>query len=279
MASTAPATSNPSPAPWKSLFNEHISKMKSPEFVLGTLDSAPEGSPTPFVPRVRYCIFRGFWAELPENKHNDAERNPRVYESDCPTFTTDVRMEKVGQIFASAGHAEKNDQTQGSGGGGPVEAVYWITETGTQWRIKGRAYVIADDIEGTESSGVRTVKSEVGKRMKFLAEPEKERNWSWQKELTGFFGNQSPGIKGSFKNPPPGQSTTKPYDKNNLELGSKTDDLHDLVARQNFRLVVIVPDSVEQTDLSDPAKSRRLRYTFDESTQANAGWRTEELWP
>jgi pyridoxamine 5'-phosphate oxidase len=40
-----------------------------------------------------------------------------------------------------------------------------------------------------------------------------------------------------------------------------------------------VPDSVEQTDLSDPEKARRFRYTFDESTKANAGWRTEELWP
>lgn len=171
--------------------------MKSPEFVLGTLDKAPSGSPTPYVPRVRYCIHRGFWAELPENKHNDAERNPHVYESDCPTFTTDVRMEKVGQIFAtSAGHAESSEQVQGSGGGGPVEAVYWNADTGTQWRIKGRAFVIADDIEGSEeSSGVRTVKSELGKRMRVVNEG-KQGEFSWQREIRGFFGNQSPGIKG-----------------------------------------------------------------------------------
>jgi pyridoxamine 5'-phosphate oxidase len=200
MSTTAPSASVLPPAPWKQLFNEHISKMKSPEFVLGTLDAAPKGSPTPYVPRVRYCIFRGFWAELPENKHNNAERNPKIFASDCPTFTTDVRMEKVGQIFAtSAGHAESREQVQGSGGGGPVEAVYWVKETGTQWRIKGRAYVVADDIEeAEESSGVRTVKSEVGKRMRVLEEG-KEGDWSWQRELTGFFGNQSPGIKGILK--------------------------------------------------------------------------------
>ena len=200
MSSTAPAASDLPQAPWKALFNEHLSKMKSPEFVLGTLDKATKGAPVPYVPRVRFCIFRGFWAELPENKHNDAARNPQTYESDCPTFTTDVRMEKVGQIFAtSAGHAESNEQIQGSGGGGPVEAVYWISETGTQWRIKGRAYVIADDIEDDEeSSGVRTVKSEVGKRMRVVSEPGQEDEWSWQKELTGFFGNQSPGIKGTI---------------------------------------------------------------------------------
>jgi pyridoxamine 5'-phosphate oxidase len=200
MSTTARSAAVLPPAPWKQLFNDHISKMKSPEFVLGTLDAASKDSPTPYVPRVRYCIFRGFWAELPENKHNDAERNAQIFASDCPTFTTDVRMEKVGQIFAtSAGHAESREQIQGSGGGGPVEAVYWITETGTQWRIKGRAYVIADDIEGEEeSSGVRTVKSEVGKRMRVLEEG-KEGDWSWQRELTGFFGNQSPGIKGTSK--------------------------------------------------------------------------------
>lgn len=87
-------------------------------------------------------------------------------------------------------------------------------------------------------------------------------------------------IAGSFKNPPPGQPVTAPFDKERLQLGSKADDLHDEVARKNFRLVVIVPDVVEQTDLSDPEKARRFRYTWDgETARHNAGWRTEELWP
>jgi len=134
---------------------------------------------------------------LPKNDHNDAEKNPRVYESDLPTFTTDVRMEKVGQIFGTGpGHAESSEQTQGSGGGGPVEMVVWNADIGTQWRITGKAYVVAQDIEGAEeSSGVRTVKSEVGKRMRIVDET-KEKEWSWTRELTAIFGNQSPGIKG-----------------------------------------------------------------------------------
>ena len=137
------------------------------------------------------------WAELPENKHNDAPMNERVYESDMPTFTSDVRMRKIPQIFASgAGHGNE-DQSQGSGGGGPVEAVFWISEVGTQWRFKGTAFVVGQDIEGDgkESSGVRTVKSEVGSRMRIVKEGE-EHNWSWNRELTAHFGNCSPGMRG-----------------------------------------------------------------------------------
>lgn len=77
------------------------------------------------------------WAELPENKHNDAPRNEQVFESDMLTLTTDVRMAKVPEIFASgAGHGSVG-QSQGSGGGGPVEAVFWVKEVGTQWRFRG----------------------------------------------------------------------------------------------------------------------------------------------
>ncbi|KAF2272995.1 uncharacterized protein EI97DRAFT_384598 [Westerdykella ornata] len=282
MAHTAPTASVLPPAPWKSLFKQHVSKMKTPQFVFSTLDVAPPGAPAPYVPRARYCIFRGFWTELLENPHSKAPRNPKVYESDLPMFTTDVRMEKVGQIFRTgAGHADKKEQTQGSGGGGPVEAVWWCEESGTQWRIKGRAFVVAKDVEGNEeSSGVRTLKSEVGKRMRIVDES-REKEWSWARELTAIFDAQSPVIQGSFKAPPPGQPVQAPYDSENLQLGATVSDPEDPIARQNFRVVIIVPDSVEQINLSDPATARRYRYTFDESgdTRANAGWKTEELWP
>ena len=187
------------PAPWKSLFLEHLAKMPSPEFIFSTVTPAPKGSPVPYVPRLRYCIYRGMWGELPENKHNDAPMNERVYESELPTFTSDVRMRKIPEIFASsAGHGDES-QSQGSGGGGPVEAVWWIKEVGTQWRIKGTAFVVAGDIEGEgeESSGVRTVKSEIGERMRVVKEGG-EKDWSWEKELTAHFGNCSPGMRGEL---------------------------------------------------------------------------------
>lgn len=142
------------------------------------------------------------WGELPENKHykDSWPKNKRVYESDMITLTTDVRMAKVPEIFASShGHGEVS-QSQGSGGGGPVEAVFWVKETMTQWRLRGEAYVVGRDIEGDgeESSGVRTVKSKVGERMRVVSEEGKE-GWSWGTELTAHFGNLSPGMRGSFK--------------------------------------------------------------------------------
>ena len=176
--------------------------MYSPEFVLSTLTAAPKGSPTPYLPRARYCIYRGMWGELPENKHNDAPMNERIYESEMPTFTSDVRMEKIPEIFASGPGKGAVEQSQGSGGGGPVEAVWWIKgDVMTQWRIRGTAWVVARDIEGgEESSGVRTVKSEVGGRMRIVDGGNgKESSWSWAKELTAHFGNCSPGMRGESR--------------------------------------------------------------------------------
>ena len=62
------------------------------------------------------------------------------------------------------------------------------------------------------------------------------------------------------------------------------DDLHDPVARENFRVVVIKPEEVEQLDISDPVTARRWKYTFveEEKGQEAVGkgeWKTEELWP
>ncbi|KAI9876398.1 MAG: hypothetical protein M1830_006296 [Pleopsidium flavum] len=281
---THSSSSTGTTAPWKPLLLTHLSKMPSPEFVLSSLHPAPPGSPTPYLPRVRYCIFRGMWAELPENKHNEAPMNERVYETEMPTFTSDVRMEKIPEIFASSAGHGKRAQSQGSGGGGPVEAAFWIKEVMTQWRIKGEAFVVGDDVEGgrEESSGVRTVKSEVGSRMRVVQEG-KEKDWSWAKEYTSHFGNLNPGMRGSFKNPPPGTPVSQsPQDKDH-SLGQKVTDLHDPIAYANFRVVIIKPEVVEQLDLSDPSQARRWKFTFvgekgqDEETIGE--WKKEELWP
>ncbi|RAL65668.1 hypothetical protein DID88_005339 [Monilinia fructigena] len=193
-------------------------------------------------------------------------------------------MEKVPQIFASSqGHGEV-EQSQGSGGGGPVEAVFWVKEAMTQWRFKGEAYIVGQDIEGSgqESSGTRTVKMKIGERMRVVKEDGKG-DWSWAKEITAHFGNISPGMRGSFKNPIPGTAVSQPPNDPNWSLGQKVSDLNDEVARKNFRVVIIKPIEVEQLDLSVPDGARRWRFTYvgpNRDDGENIGeWNKEELWP
>lgn len=289
MSTQATTPASVGPALWRPLFLNHLSKMDSPEFVFTSLHPAEDkNSPVPYVPRARTCIYRGMWAELPPNKHNEAPQNDRVFESDLLTFTTDVRMAKVPEIFASSQGHGKVSQSQGSGGGGPVEAVFWVKEAMTQWRFRGEAYIIGEDIEGSgeESSGTRTVKTKVGERMRVVDEKEKA-TWSWEREVTAHFGNLNPGMRGSFKNPVPGSAVSIPPADKNLSLGQKVMDLHDETARRNFRIVIIRPDEVEQLDLSEPDKARRWKFTYigpGESYPGSSGedigeWKKEELWP
>ncbi|TAQ84060.1 hypothetical protein B7494_g7615 [Chlorociboria aeruginascens] len=262
--------------------------MESPEFVFTSLHPSEENASTPYVPRARYCVYRGMWAELPVNKHNKAPQNPQVYSSDLLTFTSDVRMAKIPEIFSSSpGHGDVS-QSQGSGGGGPVEAVFWCKDVMTQWRFKGVAYIIGQDIEGSgeESSGVRTVKSKIGERMRVVNE-EGEDSWSWEREATAHFGNLSPEMRGTFKNPVPGSPISIPPSDKGLALGQKVEGYEDKLARKSFRVVIIRPDEVEQLDLTVPDKARRWRFTYVCSNGGSSGqkgehieeWTKEELWP
>ncbi|KAI9894733.1 MAG: hypothetical protein M1814_002090 [Vezdaea aestivalis] len=221
-------------APWKATFESHISKQPSPEFMLATVTS--EGDP-----RLRTLIYRGMWCALPPNKHNDAPKNPQVYETNMPVFTTDVRMEKAGQIEAT---------------GGKVEAMWWITETKTQWRIKGKAFVIGAKGEHEES-----VRKEVLKKMKVTGNG-LEKDWDWEREFTGHFGNLSPMMKGSFKNPPCGSPKSEVKETPEFHQGQKIMDLEDPIARSNFRVVTIDPLEVEQLDLTEGQPAQRYIYRY-----------------
>lgn len=278
-------------APWRRLFLSHLSQMDSPEFVFSTLSPAdPEESATPYVPRARFCIFRGMWGELPANSHNDAPKNEANYNSDLPTLTTDVRMDKIPEIFASSiGNGDSSQtESQGCGGGGAVEAVFWAKEAMTQWRFRGKAYVVGPGIEGPgeDPIAVRMVKREIGKRMRVVKEAGRE-SWSWATELTAHFGNLSPQMRGTFKNPPPGGPISIPPSDKALKLGQKVDDLGDADARKNFRVIIIKPEEVERVDLSNPARVQRWKFTYVspktghlDQRRPNAGeWKTEELWP
>lgn len=181
----------------------------------------------------------------------------------------------------------------GTGGGGPVEAIYWVKDTMTQWRIRGKGWLVsADDVEDTkdaQNSGTVTVKAEVGRYMRPKGDHETQNSdWSWKTEVDNHFENLSPGMRGSFKNPPPGQpkANGKAEDE---ELGQKGGHLEDdAQARKNFRVAIITPEEVERLDLSDPEKAKRWLFTLskefggpggDENSTPNKEWNEVETWP
>lgn len=189
--------------PWKAAFLEDIAQMQGREFAFASLHHISPGMESsskrpPFVPHARFCAFRCFWAELPNNPSNPAVRNKSTFVSDLPTFTTDVRTNKLRELFSGSNESQNDegDDVEASGGGGMCEAVWWATSRLKQWRIKGRAFVIAPDIEG-HSDAAEIVKRELGYRMRVVREAE-VKDWSWKRELTAHFGNLSPIMRGMF---------------------------------------------------------------------------------
>ncbi|KAK1580152.1 uncharacterized protein LY79DRAFT_562465 [Colletotrichum navitas] len=113
-------------------------------------------------------------------------------------------------------------------------------------------------------------------------------DWSFAREVTAHFGNLSPAMRGTFRNPEPGTSRKANPADGDHALGHKVEDLHDEVARANFRVVVIVPTEVDETDLSDPEDPRRWLYRFvgasadarpTDGAERSNGWEKIELWP
>lgn len=265
--------------------------MDQPAFTFTSLHASPAGTR----PRGRTCIYRGLWTQLPPNEKNNATRNPSgVYESDLPVLTTDARMAKVPEVLSpstsSSARSDDNGDATGSGGGGPVEAMWWCVPTQTQWRIRGRAWVLAPgDVRADGSPGARAARAALERRMRSVSGGGgAEGAWDWERELVGHFGNLSPGMRGSFKNPSPGTPRANAPGEGE-GLGQKVGDelLEDEVARTNFRVVVIVPEEVDLVDLSDPADQRRWLYTYvgAGATATRAGaviegeWEKVELWP
>lgn len=107
--------------------------------------------------------------------------NPHVYESDMLGFTTDARMEKLPQL-ESSGHA--------------VEAIFWLKELMTQWRVKGRAFAIGDP-RGEEGEKEKTSRREIkkGLRVKDNADGDVGQ-WTWDNAVTKYFANHSPIMRG-----------------------------------------------------------------------------------
>lgn len=262
-----------SETPWRADFLDHIGQLPSPAFSLSSLHRLSDASHA-VVPRCRTVIFRGMWAYLPDNPKNPAPRNPLSLQTDLPVITTDVRMEKITELLGSASSSSQDASSPASGPGGPVEAVFWVPQTMTQWRIQGHTYVVGPDIESDAAAPVRAA---VGQHMQRSNPDVDLSSWSWTKELTAHFGNLSPGMRGSFRNPAPGTPITQePGD--GLGLGQEVHDLEDAVARGNFRVIIIVPEAVDRVDLSDPKRARRWNYQVV-ADGPEPGWKSTELWP
>lgn len=284
------ATSAPQLAPWRETFLSHLEKLKSPSFTLSTLHPIGPSSSSAFngfnfTPRARTVIYRGMWASLPVNPKNTAELNPEgVYESDLLTITSDARMEKIPELFKSQA-SEKQDKDAQSGQGGPFEAVFWIEETNTQWRIRGNALVVGPDIDSPSAGPTREALQHhmrpVSSSSSSSSNPQPP--FSFARELTAHFGNLSPGMRGSFRNPPPGTPLnsipTEELKKSGLVLGQKVAELDDEVARKNFRVVVLVAEEVDRVDLTNPDEGKRWNYKLEDGGRETKTWAVTELWP
>lgn len=90
-------------------------------------------------------------------------------------------------------------------------------------------------------------------------------------------------FSGSFKGPDPGTPCKKSHDNkqpddSELKLGEKVEDLHDPLARKNFRVVVMRVEEVDRLDMNDLARPMRWTTKLDHTGQEH--WEDPvELWP
>jgi hypothetical protein len=171
-------------APWRSLFESHLNQSSSTSFTLSTVGYDSQNKP---VPRSRTCEFRGFWPnpKLHESAVKALEdqgvgQNPAAYESDMLSLTTDVRMGKTDQLNSSAN---------------VVEGMFWLADVGNQWRIRGQAFVIGNP-RGEKLE--KEARKEIEKGMR---ESGDVSEWSWEREVTTYFANHSPAMRGLFNFP------------------------------------------------------------------------------
>ncbi|KAG5977031.1 hypothetical protein E4U55_007103 [Claviceps digitariae] len=266
-------------APWREAFLSDMQSMKSPNF---TLSSVYQAAPSTFLPRARTVVYRGMWACLVPNSKNPAALNPASYQTDLPTITTDARMHKVSELFSTSttpAGSSSSSCCSPSAKGGPIEAVFWADQSQTQWRLRGHVYMIGPDIDSDSAAPVRESLMPYMRRVPAQKEQHQHQQtaepWSWSRELTAHFGNVSPSMRGTFRNPPPGTPITdKPEQGLGLRLGQKVQDMQDDLARQNFRVLVIVPDEVDKVDLAAGEGGRRWKYTLQ-----GEAWKETELWP
>lgn len=276
-------SNRPARAPWRDALDNDLQRASTPrhEFTLATVEKAEQGRS---LPRLRVCGFRGFFPEIelhPNGEKDMQEQvvnggNPSLFESDMLTFTTDKRMEKLRQLESSDGE---------------IEALFWFAEVPSQWRIRGRAFAIGDPRGDVEDGEIRA-RDVIEKSIRLTPDGTME-SWNWEHAVTGYFASHSPLARGkqsdilstylghrlmdlgTFKAPPPGRPMQDSLAESPLHQGQAVTGLYDSVARENFRVVVIIAWEVEQLDLSDRDCLRRRKWTREGSSR----WIHTELYP
>ncbi|KKA29947.1 hypothetical protein TD95_005194 [Thielaviopsis punctulata] len=248
-------------ASWRAALQAQLSSTAVPAFTLSTLANTPAGP----APRARTVVFRGFLADLPANPRNRAPRNPDLWTSDVLTITTDARMAKATELSGPSSSSGGGSD----GGGGVFEAVFWAPGWTQQWRVRGTGYVLSRT--GPADDQARQVLE--GRMRRRTGEGGLE-GWDWAREVTAHFGNLSAGMRGSFRNPAPGGAVVDGPGGEGLGLGQEVYDLQDEVARENFRVVGLVPHEVDYVSLEDPKRAQRWMYKLEEGE-----WKEQEVWP
>lgn len=177
---------NPQRAPWRDILHSHLEQTPGYEFTIATIGYNAQQHP---VPRLRTCGCRGFFPELelhPQGQEAMDQQvegggNPPIFESDMLTFTTDARMDKLPQL-ESSGHA--------------IEAVFWLKDLMTQWRIKGTAYAIGNP-SGEDAEEEKTSRTEIRKALRVKGDNNNTiAKWTWERAVTKYFANHSPVARG-----------------------------------------------------------------------------------
>lgn len=82
-----------------------------------------------------------------------------------------------------------------------VEGVFWFEEVSAQWRVRGKAVAIGDPDGGQEEKEARNlVQSEM--RVKLGGEKD-VKGWDLERQVTTYFANHSPIMRGMFSIPFP----------------------------------------------------------------------------
>lgn len=186
--STMATSTRQTRAPWRNLLSSHLEQTSGYEFTIGTVGYDENNQP---VPRVRTCGCRGFFPEVDIHPKSQEEMkqqvkdggNPPTYESDLLCFTTDIRMDKLHQL-ESSGHV--------------VEAIFWLKDLMTQWRVKGKAFSIGDP-RGEEFQGEKGSREAIGSSLRVKDDYNGSvEEWTWDRAVTKYFANHSPLARGKL---------------------------------------------------------------------------------